>query len=561
MTGEDRKKEQLEGNSVELVQHLMESEHPKSGSMQPDDPLASGIEAWERTFNIIPDPIAIIDRDYRITWVNRAMAERLGIHPHEAVGMTCYQNIHGMDEPPSFCPHTKLLADGEEHAAEIHEKRLGGDFRVSVSPLRTPNGNIIGSIHLARDITESKQVEEELRRRSHDLGERLKELNCLFGVSRLIEKKELSWSEIFQGIVNLIPPAWQYPEITCARFILGEQEFRTANFRETIWKQVREITVQGEIRGSLEVYYLDEKPECDEGPFMKEERSLLNVIAERSGRIIEREEAEEALKEAYDHLEMQVKRRTAELAKANEELQVEIAERKRVEEALRKSSEKLESFAYSVMHDLKSPSVGIYGLTELLHKRYKDVLDERGRNYCEQILKSAVHLAALVEKINVYITTKEAPLNLVKTNVKEILEIVRDEFSPRLAVRQIEWHEPETVPEVKLDKLSMLRVFRNFVDNALKYGGEDLSEIRIGHQEFDDFHVFSVSDNGAGLKGADYERLFAPFRRDDASKVIDGAGLGLAIVSEIAERHKGNVWAEPGKDKGTTFHISVSKDL
>ncbi len=188
-------------------------------------------------------------------------------------------------------------------------------------------------------------------------------------------------------------------------------------------------------------------------------------------------------------------------------------------------------------------------------------MDERGKNYCEQILKSAVHLAALVEKINVYITTKEAPMNLVRSNVKEILEIVRDEFSPRLAVRQIEWYEPETIPKVKVDKLSMLRVFRNFVDNALKYGGEDLSEIRVGHQEFDDFHVFSVSDNGAGLKGADYERLFAPFRRDDTFKFIDGAGLGLAIVSEIAERHGGSVWAEPGKVRGTTFHISVSKDL
>ncbi|MGD8776761.1 MAG: ATP-binding protein [Syntrophobacterales bacterium] len=561
MKGEDRKKEQLEGKSVELVQHPVKSEHPKSGSMQANEPIASAKDEWERTFNIIPDPIAIIDRDYRITWVNRAMAERLGIVPHEAVGMTCYQNIHGMEKPPSFCPHTKLLADGKEHTAEIHETRLGGDFRVSVSPLRTPDGSIIGSIHLARDITESKLVEEELRRRSHDLGERLKELHCLFDVSRLIERQEIARSEIFQGIVNLIPPAWQYPEITCARVILGEQEFRTANFRETNWKQVRDITVHGEVQGSLEVCYLDEKPECEEGPFMKEERSLLNAIAERFGRLIEREEAEEALQEAYDHLEMQVERRTAELAKANEELQVEINERKRVEEALRKSSEKLESFAYSVMHDLKSPSVGIYGLTELLNKHYKDVLDERGRNYCEQILKSAVHLAALIEKINVYITTKEAPLNLVKNNVKEILEIVRDEFSPRLAVRQIEWHEPEIVPEVKVDKLSMIRVFRNFVDNALKYGGEDLSEIRIGHQEFEDFHVFSVSDNGAGLKGTDYERLFAPFRRDDASKVIDGAGLGLAIVSEIAERHRGSVWAEPGEVKGTTFHISVSKDL
>jgi K+-sensing histidine kinase KdpD len=121
--------------------------------------------------------------------------------------------------------------------------------------------------------------------------------------------------------------------------------------------------------------------------------------------------------------------------------------------------------------------------------------------------------------------------------------------------------EPETIPEIKADMLSMLRVFRNFVDNALKYGGEGLSEISIGYQGNDDFHIFSVSDNGEGIRGGDYEGLFAAFRRDDTSKAVEGAGLGLAIVSEIAERHKGRVWAEPGKDQGAIFFISVSKDL
>ena len=100
-----------------------------------------------------------------------------------------------------------------------------------------------------------------------------------------------------------------------------------------------------------------------------------------------------------------------------------------------------------------------------------------------------------------------------------------------------------------------------FVDNALKYGGESLSEISVGYQGNDDSHIFSVSDNGAGIRGGDYEGLFAAFRRDDTSKAVEGAGLGLAIVSEIAERHKGRVWAEPGKDQGAIFFISVSKDL
>ena len=240
---------------------------------------------------------------------------------------------------------------------------------------------------------------------------------------------------------------------------------------------------------------------------------------------------------------------------------LDITDRKEMEEALEKSADKIKHFAYSVSHDLKSPAAAIYGLTKRLHERYGDSLDEKGRRYCAQILKASLHVGALIEKINAYIEAKEAPLTTEEIDLREILQIIKDEFSPRLTIRQITWLEPETIPEIKADMLSMLRVFRNFVDNALKYGGEGLSEISIGYQGNDDFHIFSVSDNGEGIRGGDYEGLFAAFRRDDTSKAVEGAGLGLAIVSEIAERHKGRVWAEPGKDQGAIFFISVSKDL
>ncbi|MCG6917990.1 MAG: PAS domain S-box protein [Deltaproteobacteria bacterium] len=239
----------------------------------------------------------------------------------------------------------------------------------------------------------------------------------------------------------------------------------------------------------------------------------------------------------------------------------DVTERKRAQQALRQSSEKLKLFAYSVMHDLKSPTVGIYGLTELLHKHYKDALDERGKSYCDQILKASVHVAALIEKINVYIATAELPLKIEKINIKDILQMVRDEFAPRLAVRQIKWLQPEAIIEVKADQLSILRIFRNFVDNALKYGGEDLSEIRIGYEESEEFHTLSVSDDGAGIREGDYERIFAAFRRGEAYKAVEGVGLGLAIVAEMADRHKGRVWAEPQGDRWTTFHISIAKEL
>lgn len=239
----------------------------------------------------------------------------------------------------------------------------------------------------------------------------------------------------------------------------------------------------------------------------------------------------------------------------------DITRRKQMEEALKKSAEEIKFFAYSVSHDLKSPTVALHGLTERLHKRYKDVLGDKGRSYCEQILKASVHIAALIEQINAYITTKEKPLKIENVDLKEILHTVRSEFSRRLKVRQVSWVEPEVLPETRADRLSLLRVFTNFVDNALKYGGENLSEIRIGYSATSEFHILSVSDNGAGLTREDYRKILAALQAQEAMKDGTGTGLGLAIVREIAEQHGGTVWTEPVQDRGSTFYISISKSL
>jgi PAS domain S-box-containing protein len=100
------------------------------------------------------------------------MADKLGVTPDEAVGLSCYKHVHGTQEPPQFCPHKKLLLDGQEHVAEVYENRLGGIFQVSVTPFHDNDGKLIGSVHMARDITRQKQAEEILateRRRLADI--------------------------------------------------------------------------------------------------------------------------------------------------------------------------------------------------------------------------------------------------------------------------------------------------------------------------------------------------------------------------------------------------------
>ncbi|NVM26293.1 MAG: PAS domain S-box protein, partial [Desulfobacterales bacterium] len=153
---------------------------------------------------------------------------------------------------------------------------------------------------IEKEDLESRCVKEALQERTRDLGERIKGLNCLYGISSLCEKENISLDEILKGLVYLLPPSWQHPDITCSRIILENKEYKTENFKETEWKQARDIILHGEPIGRVEVCYLEEKPKSDEGPFLKGERSLINAVAERLGRITERKRAGEALRETEE---------------------------------------------------------------------------------------------------------------------------------------------------------------------------------------------------------------------------------------------------------------------
>ncbi|MDY6974403.1 MAG: ATP-binding protein [Thermodesulfobacteriota bacterium] len=228
---------------------------------------------------------------------------------------------------------------------------------------------------------------------------------------------------------------------------------------------------------------------------------------------------------------------------------------------LKEKQDMLKFFTYSTSHDLKSPAISLYGLTKRLKTKYGDILDEKGRSCCDQIMKTSEQILGLIENINTYIMTKEAPLNLERINVKEIMKEIRNEFSPIFKKRRVTWSEPEAIPEIFADRLAIARVFRNFVDNALKYGGEKIRQLTVTHEENDTSNIFSFTDDGVGIKKHDREKIFDVFQRNETSKGIPGSGLGLAIIKQIAERHLGKAWVAADSKKGTTFYIAISKHL
>jgi signal transduction histidine kinase len=235
-----------------------------------------------------------------------------------------------------------------------------------------------------------------------------------------------------------------------------------------------------------------------------------------------------------------------------------------LQEKLREVQEKKEIikfFAYSASHDLKSPAIGLCGLMERFSRQYGDVLDETGKLYCKTISKTAAQIATLAEQINSYIAARELPLRIGRVNMAEVFTQLKQEFDAPLRERNVVLREPSIFPEIMGDELRLTRAFRNLLDNALKYGGEGLSEIRFDYEQTEHHHIFSVTDNGVGIKEEDMKRLFQFFQRLETSSHTEGSGMGLAIAKEAAKKHLGDVWVESAPSRGTTFYLSVSKRM
>jgi len=315
------------------------------GQGQPKSGLASYLDqrtsAYNRTLiEASVDPLVTISAEGKITDVNTATEKVTGCSRDELIGTDFSEYF--TDPERARAGYQQVFRDGLVKDYELGLRHRDGPvtpITYSASVYRDESGEVVGVFAAARDISRRKQAEEFLKRahaeleqrvidrsaelqlanekllreieehgrteealqeKTHELGERIKELNCLYGISKLVERLGISLDEILQGVVDIIPQAWQYPEITCARIIMEGRQFKTENCGEAVDKQFADIVVHGEHIGFLEVGYREERPEKDEGPFLKRERNLLNAIAERLGRVTERIEAEERLEFTQD---------------------------------------------------------------------------------------------------------------------------------------------------------------------------------------------------------------------------------------------------------------------
>ena len=199
------------------------------------------------------------------------------------------------DEDPRHRPRNRCMHEGYASMALVPIR--SGDTIVGLIHLddRQKGRFTLEEIESLEDIATHIGAALLRKQVEHRLEERAKELQGLYGLAEIAEKEGLSLDAVYQELTDILPRSWQYPEIAGARTVIGEHEFRTHDFAESAWMQSAPVKVREAGVGRIEVGYREEMPQADEGPFLKEERQLLEALAERLGRIIERKRAEEEL--------------------------------------------------------------------------------------------------------------------------------------------------------------------------------------------------------------------------------------------------------------------------
>ncbi len=244
--------------------------------------------------------IFMLDRQYHYLYFNQTHANRMarvyGVRPR--VGDISFNFVTSEEDKKKAKAFYDRALAGERFIVieDFGIKPLKMVYEIHYNPIITRNNKIIGITVFAQDISKRQQTEQQLQRKTLDIAERVKELNCLYGISEIVEKADDSLPEIFNGINTLIQSAWQNPEHTRSCITFDGQEYIAENFQKTIFRQTADINVFGEPRGIIEVCSLEETVKIDDKYFLKEEKALLHAIAERLGRVIERRLAKESLR-------------------------------------------------------------------------------------------------------------------------------------------------------------------------------------------------------------------------------------------------------------------------
>jgi len=354
------------------------------------------------------------------------------------------------------------------------------------------------------------------------LRERVKELTCLLGMAEIAGKPGISVDSIFQQTVALLISAWQYPEITTARINLDGQMYADRGFRQTPHIQRADIVVRGANRGFIEVAYLEERPELDEGPFLREERNLINAVAQQMALLIERRQAG--------------------------------LDRARLENELRHADRlaTIGLLAAGVAHELNEPLGNVLGFAQLAKKC--PGLPEPARHDLEKIEAASLHAREVIRKLLMF--ARQMPPEKTQVDVNHVVKDALSLLESRCAAAGIDVvFEPDPeLPAIPADPAQIHQVIVNLVVNALQAMPKS-GTLRLRTEAGGEYVGLYVEDSGTGMSPDVLQQIFVPFFT--TKDIGQGTGLGLPVVHGIVTAHEGTIQVRSKIAEGTQIEIRL----
>jgi PAS domain S-box-containing protein len=483
-----------------------------------------------------PDAIIVIDTDGRVARMNDEAERLFGYTRDTLLGRDVetimperFRSAHrAKRQTYANAPTTRTIAgelagrraDGTEFPVEIRVSLLDAQGQRSI-------------VGIVRDVTDRNRAQQVQQRLVHDLGERVKELTALHATGHVLNEPG-GPDEVLARLVNLLPAAWQYPAITSARITTGSIDVRTERFELTPWVQRADFTTSEGRTGAIEIAYREPRPIADEGPFLAEERSLIQSLAGMLRAYFERVQAEEH----------RVNFARAEAAR----LQAEHANTAK------------DQFLATLSHELRSPLNVMLGWTQMLRSGQ---VSASGAARGFDILERSVRLQAkLIEDLLDVSRIVAGKLRIEKrwVDLGAVVDAAVDAARPAARAKNVILTASiEPSLSMEADPQRLQQVVSNLLTNALKFTPEDGS-IDVGVHSVDDRAQIVVRDTGTGIAPDLLPRMFDRFQQGDSSTTHHhgGLGLGLAIVKHLVEQHGGHVAAESaGLGHGSTFTITL----
>ncbi|HOX58389.1 MAG TPA: PAS domain S-box protein [Candidatus Paceibacterota bacterium] len=480
---------------------------------------------------------AIVGKDLEgkvVSW--NAGAERMfGYTAAEMVGQPITRLL-SPDRPEEEAQILEVAKLGSTRHYETVRIRKDGrplELSLTVSPIRNARGDIVGISSIAHDITERKRAEREIREsRARFSGIIGSAMDAIISV------------DARQNITVFNEAAEKMFRCPAAE-ALGQplDRFIPARYREAHRCHVAEFGHTGLTSRAMGHLRPLSGLRADGEEFPIEASiSHIEVGGQQTYTVIlrditERQRAEAQIRQLNAELEQRVTERTAELTAANKEL---------------------ESFTYSVAHDLRAPLRHIDAFSKILHEEVAAELRPDALHYLENIRKSTRKMSLLLEDLLNLARVSRQELRRQSIPLGSLVEEVLADLKHETADRTLEWRV-EPLPVVECDRGLMKQVFANLLSNAVKYTRpRPVAVIEIGCRKTNGNTAVFVRDNGVGFSMKYADKLFGVFQRFHRAEEFEGTGVGLATVDRIVRKHGGHIWAEAVVDRGATFYFTVA---